>query len=152
MLARSWLKSILVAAFVSTAMPAVAFADDAGARTEKREGKAKGKDRAEAQFPMKAADFKERAEKRIAKIRERVTQHLAERGATADEQKKVLAKFDEGAAKVRAAVDGVTKDGTVTREEAKSVRKVAKDLRPKHAKGHKKGKGKGKEKGGKSDA
>ena len=143
MFARSLLKSVLVAAFISTAIPTVALADESGDRSEQREGKGKGKNKGKdkAHFPMPAAEFKAHAEKRITRVRERMEKHLDKRGASAEERKTALAKLDAGVAKVRAAVEAAAKDGTVTKEEAKDVRKVAREARGEHGKGHKKGHG-----------
>jgi hypothetical protein len=111
---------------------------------------------------MEAAKFKEHIERRITKTRERIAERLERSNAPADVKKAVLDKVDQGAAAVRAAADGAMKDGTVTLDEAKSVRQVAKAQRASvreaakgHLKGHDRGKGHGKGKGrghGKSDA
>jgi hypothetical protein len=54
----------------------------------------------------------------------------------------LLAKFDEGAKQVRDLTEKVCADGTVTKDEAKSVRELARSLRPHHKKGEKGEKGK----------
>jgi len=88
-----------------------------------------------ASFPMPAAAFQTKVNERQAKARE----HMEKRAATlsADEAKALRAKFDAGAAKVNAEVAKATADGTVTKDEAKAVRQVAKEMRGHHGKGGK---------------
>jgi hypothetical protein len=80
-------------------------------------------------------------------MQERVTKRMEERKVPEEKRKEILAKFATTAEQVRAAAKAAGEDGTVTAEEAKGVRKIAKELRGKH-KG-KKGEGKGKK--GKKD-
>jgi hypothetical protein len=84
-------------------------------------------------FPMPAATFKQKVDARQAKARE----HMEKRAAklTADQAKELRAKFDAGAAKINAEVSKATADGTVTKEEADAVRKVAHEARGGHG-GH----------------
>lgn len=90
-----------------------------------------------ASFPMPAAAFKEKVDARQAKARERMEKRAAT--LSAEQAKELRAKFDARAAKVNAEVAKATADGTVTKEEATAVRKVAKEGRGKHGKrGHKK--------------
>ncbi|HTJ81136.1 MAG TPA: hypothetical protein VL400_05410 [Polyangiaceae bacterium] len=153
MFGSSLVKSVVLAAVVSAFVPAVAMADDTAGQA--RHGERAHEKREQAKFPMAAAEFKQKAEARITKFRGKLEKVLEKRGATAEQKKAALAKFDAGAEKVRAAVEVAAKDGTVTKEEAKDVRKVAKEARGdmgKH-KGHGKGHGKGKGKqGNASDA
>lgn len=90
-----------------------------------------GKDKA-ANFPMKAAEFKQKVDARQAKARE----HMEKRASrlSAEEAKQLRAKFDAGVAKVNVEVAKATADGTVTKEEADSVRKVAREAHPHHGK------------------
>ena len=138
-MARSWIKIALVSLGISALVPVYAFADDtaARARVEKKEKGDKAK-----HFPMPAAEFKAKVDGRITKMRARIESKMKEKGVAADKQKTALANFDAGASKVRAAADTAGKDGTVTKEEAKSVHDLAKQLRKDaHPKG---GKAKGK--------
>jgi hypothetical protein len=77
-------------------------------------------DDAKAQFPMPAATFKQHVDARLAKART----HMEERASklSAEEAKQVRAKFDQHVAQVNSEVAKVTADGTVTKEEARSVR------------------------------
>jgi len=135
MFGSSLFKSVVLAAVVSAFVPAVAMADDSNHQARHAEhAKQKGE---KAQFPMTSAAFKEKAEARLTKVRTRMVERLDKRGATAEQKKVALAKFDEGAAKVRAAVEVATKDGTVTKEEAKTVHKIAREARGKDGKGKK---------------
>ncbi len=99
-------------------------------------------ERNKASFPMPAATFKAKVDAREARARG----HLEERAAKlpADQAKDLRAKFDAASAKIGAEVAKATADGTVTKDEADAVRKVAKEVRPrghhgKHAKHAKKG-------------
>ena len=96
---------------------------------------AHGKDDA-ASFPMPAATFKAKVDARQARARERMEQHAAK--LPADQAKDIRAKFDAGLAKVNAEVGKAVADGTVTKEEADAVRKVAKENHLGHG-GHKHG-------------
>lgn len=140
-MSRSWIKIALVSLGISAFVPIYAFAgeSDKSAQAEGRaEKKAKG-DKAK-HFPMTAAKFKEKVEARITKSKERISAKLNEKNVPADKQKAAIAAFDAGATRVRAAADAAGKDGTVTADEAKGVRELAKQLR-KDARG-KLGKGK----------
>lgn len=90
-----------------------------------------------ASFPMPAAAFQTKVNERQAKARE----HMEKRASklSAEEAKELRAKFDAGVVKVNAEVAKATADGTVTKEEAKAVRQVAKELRGGHGHGHHKG-------------
>ncbi|MFO0613410.1 MAG: hypothetical protein U0414_12515 [Polyangiaceae bacterium] len=139
-------------ALVAVAVPVVAFADSANAGQVDEKGEGKGD---KAQFPMAADAFKQKVEARITKARQRLVDHMTKKGVDADKQKEHLDAFDAAAKQVRDAADAAGSDGTVTKEEAKGVRDLAKklhhDAKAKHGKG--KGKGKGKKgKKGSSDA
>ncbi len=172
MSARSMLRSLALVLAVSV-VPATALADDAPAgRSEiaqRGDGAGKGHGKGHGprgekgdrpSFPMKGGDFITHVESKISKIRARVAEKVAERNLPDPVKKQVMAEVDAGAAKVRAAAQKAAADGTVTKEEAKAVREVAKevksDLREKA--GMKKdregrgGRGKGKGKGNKGDA
>ena len=86
---------------------------------------------------MPAADFRTKVETRIGKAREHLTKGMAKREVPADKQKEILAKFEAGASKVRTEVEKVCADGTVTKDEARAVHELARELRG-HKGGHKK--------------
>lgn len=89
-----------------------------------------------ANFPMPAAAFKQRVEARQAKAREHMEKHASK--LPADQAKDLRAKFDAGAAKINDEVNKATADGTVTKEEARAVKQVAREVRPHHGKHAKK--------------
>ena len=117
---------------------------DRGALVE--EGK-----KGEHQFPMTAAEFTALVEKRITNAREHLEKAMNKRGVPEAVQTQVKKDFAAGAVLIRGAVSKAGADGTVTKDEAKDVRKLSKDLKhqamEKYGLGHgKKGKGKGKNK------
>ena len=81
-----------------------------------------------------------------------MTKRLEERNVPDEKRKEVLAKFAATSEQVRAAARAAGEDGTVTADEAKGVRKIAKDLRGKHKGKKGEGKGKGAKKSKGSDA
>jgi len=68
----------------------------------------------------------------------KIVAKMKEKNVPADKQEKILAKFDDGAKQVRDLTEKVCADGTVTKEEAKSVHQLARSLRAEahHKKGH----------------
>ena len=98
---------------------------------------AKGKGDHAKNFPMPAAQFKAKVDKKTAKAKERMEEKA--KGLPADQAKELRAKFDSGIVQINAEVSKATADGTVTLDEAKKVREVAKSVHP-HGKGHGKGK------------
>lgn len=157
-MSRSWIKMGVVALGLSVLVPALAWADASAPATELSEKGEKGKrekGKHEKAFPMEAAKFKEHVEKRIARVKERVTAGMEKHNVPEEKRREVIADLEKGAARIRTAADTAAKDGTVTAEEAKQVRGVAKEVRKEarekyghgKGKGHgKKGKGKGKDK------
>lgn len=118
-------------------VPAFAAPGDAQgnvpAKTQRAEGEKGGK-----HFPMPAAEFKAKVDKRQAKAR----QHMEERASKlpANEAKELRAKFEETLKKVNVEVAKAVADGTVTKEEAHAVRAVS-PHHGKHARHGKKGGG-----------
>lgn len=86
------------------------------------------------QFPMPAAEFKAKVDAKTAKAKQRMEERAKQ--LPADQAKELRAKFDAGTAQVDAEVSKAVADGTVTRDEAKKVREVARSAHPdgKHAK------------------
>lgn len=117
---------------------------------------AEGKDRSaevkkeRPKFPMPAESFNKHIEKRLAKAREHLVKALDKHNVPEATKAQVKKDFDAGAAAVRSLSAKVAADGTVTKEEAKEVRVLAKDLkekaRTKAGLPKWKGKGKGKDK------
>lgn len=143
MMSRSWIKVALVSLGLAS-VPALAFAGDRQEAPVEAGVSAHGK--RDAKFPMKSEKFVEKVDSRLAKLKDRLTKGLEKRDVPEAKRTKVLAKFEEGATKIREAARNAGADGTVTAEEAKEVRAVAKEVRKdlKAARGNGKGKGKGK--------
>jgi len=103
------------------AVPALAAPSPAGAGNEPAKSqRAHDKGDWEKKFPMAAADFKAKVDKRLTKARARMEEKA--KGLNADQAKELRAKFDADVAKVNADVAKAVADGTVTLDEAKSVR------------------------------
>lgn len=125
MLSGKWVKVALVGLGLAVVPASFAFADSGSSSAKAIND---GGDKAK-KFPMPAAEFQKNVEARIAKRKDKLTEKMAERKVPADKQREVLAEFDAGAAKVRAAATQAGKDGTVTLDEAKEVHKIAKEQR-----------------------
>ncbi|MCK6591103.1 MAG: hypothetical protein L6Q76_26420 [Polyangiaceae bacterium] len=113
---------------------------------------AEGKDRSaevkkQRKFPMPAESFNKLIEKRLTKAREHLVKALDKRNVPEATKVQATKDFDAGAAAVRSLSAKVRADGTVTKEEAKQVRDLAKDLKQKAREKYGIGKGKGKNKG-----
>lgn len=117
---RSVITAALVAVATLVAVPA--FAESGG--------------HAKSTFPMPAAAFKQKVDTRMAKARQRMEARAS--SLPAEEAKALRAKFDAAVANVNAEVAKATADGTVTKEEAKAVRRAS----PHHGKHARKGKSK----------
>jgi hypothetical protein len=135
---RSWFRTVLVATSLSIALaPATVFADDTRGEQPAAKGKAKGKGKGkgegkkEHQFPMKAEAFRDMVEKRIAHAREKLDRVLERKEVPDALRTQIKKDFEDGATAVRTAATRVSADGTVTKDEAKQVRDLAKDLKKK---------------------
>lgn len=84
-----------------------------------------GKD-GKSNFPVAAATFQQKVTARETKARARMEERASK--MSAQDAQALRAKFDAGVAKVNAEVAKATADGTVTKDEAKAVRQVAKEL------------------------
>lgn len=135
---RSFVRPLFVAlslAFATTAA-APAFADNTGddaseqAKEKGKHGKGKGKGKGkDLKFPVDAEKFSKHVDTRIVRVKDKLSGALTKHGIAEAEKAKILKQFDDGAATVRAAVKVAAKDGQVTKEEAKNVRGLVKDLR-----------------------
>jgi hypothetical protein len=128
--------------FAIAAAPMTAFAgskDNAAAETKKRPS-----------FPMTAESFNKLIEKRITHVRERLDKMMKDHKVPDATQAQIKKDFDAGAAAVRAAAAKAGADGSVTKDEAKQVKDLAKDLKQKAREKYMPGKGKdsGKDKKG----
>lgn len=107
------------------AVPALAAEGDAPKAAEA------GKD---AKFPMPAGEFRAKVTVRVDKAKERLESRAAK--LSAEQAKEMRSRFEANLAKIKVEVDRVTADGTVTKDEAKDVRRVTRALRGHHGKGH----------------
>jgi hypothetical protein len=107
-----------------------AFADDGGkadAARIREDGSEHAKH--EKHFPMEAARFDKMVEHRIEHARAHLEKTIADRKVSDAVAKEMRTDFETGVVAVRAVVTRVEADGTVTKEEAKEVRDLAKELR-----------------------
>jgi hypothetical protein len=95
-------------------------------------------------FPMPADAFKKRANERLAKWKSKMEDAIKAKAIPEARAKEMRARFAEASGKINEAVNKAAADGTVTKEEAKEVRRVAKEARPHHGKKHGHGRGKAK--------
>ena len=107
---------------VLMAVPASALAGEKG-------------DHPKMKFPVAGAEFRAKVSGHQAKHKERMERRLAEKKVPADKAKEVRDRAAQIEAKVNAKVSEVIKDGTVTKDEAKAVREVARAGRPPHKHG-----------------
>ncbi|NUP06795.1 MAG: hypothetical protein HOW73_12140 [Polyangiaceae bacterium] len=149
-----WMKVALVALGLSVVPVSYALADNGDAAVA--QGAKDGKKGNKKHFPMNGDQFVEKVDARMAKSKTRIDAKLDHKKVPADKQKEILSEFDRGSAKIHAAAVVAAKDGTVTADEAKSVRSLAKETRKamrekygiaKEGKGEGKGKKKGHKKG-----
>lgn len=99
-------------------------------------GRAEHHAEADKKFPMPAADFQQHVAARQEKARARMEEHIAKEKLAEDKANEVRARFAAGVAKINEKVTAVCADGTVTLDEAKEVRAIAKAVHPHHHKPH----------------
>lgn len=96
----------------------------------------------DAQFPMKAAEFQAKVDAHLARARQHLDRKIEHKKLDAEQAKELRAKLDAATTAVRAEAAKAEADGVVTKEEAKQVRHVFRELAPhgKHARhGHRDG-------------
>jgi hypothetical protein len=85
----------------------------------------------ESAYPMKAESFKKLVDGRVDRLKGHLEKGLEKRSLS-PEQKAEIEKAMDGAIKeLNAAVDKVSSDGVVTRDEAKQVKDLSEQLRSK---------------------
>jgi hypothetical protein len=85
----------------------------------------------ESAYPMKAETFKKLVDGRVDRLKGHMEKGLEKRSLS-PEQKAEIEKAMDGAIKeLHAAVDKVTNDGVVTRDEAKQIKDLSEQLRTK---------------------
>jgi hypothetical protein len=85
-------------------------------------------ERGDKKFPMKADEFKKHVAERVGKAREFMEKRISKKNVGADKAKEIREKFNAGVARINKKVDEVSADGSVTKDEAKEVRDLFKDL------------------------
>lgn len=96
------------------------------------------------EFPMDGKAFTKLIEERIAHAKKKMGHVLEKREVPEAVKKQAEEVFDARAKELRVALEKATADGTVTKEEARAVRDLARSLRPKGKHPHPEGKGKDK--------
>lgn len=140
---RTIVRSVTVAlALTLVAAPLTAHAEGRAQNTHRKDGKGGKAGKHEKHFPMKADEFKDMVEKRIAHGRDRLDKMLKERNVPDAVKTQVKKDYEDGATAVRALAAKVQADGTVTKEEAKQVRVLSKELKQKAREKYNLGKGK----------
>jgi len=115
----------LALAFAATPLAASADEKAPAPKVQKIDKKKHGK----GEFPIEAAKFDEIVEKRITAARAHMEEMLANHPVPEAMKAQIRKDFEAGAVAIRAAAKEAGKDGKVTRDEAKDVRKLAKDLK-----------------------
>jgi hypothetical protein len=80
-------------------------------------------------YPATAAAFRARVTERIADARARMERHIADQKIGREQAEALRTRFQAAVVELGAKVDAVCSDGTVTVDEAKAVRALAKVLR-----------------------
>lgn len=82
-------------------------------------------------FPMKAEEFRKMVEQRVERIKSHIERAMSKHSLPAPQRAEVNKAVDTAVKEVHGAVDKVTADGVVTRDEAKQVKAIANQLRDK---------------------
>lgn len=150
------------ARLASAVIAAAIFVVPASAMAVTKHGKAVPK--AESAFPMKADLFKKIVDGKIGKMKGHFQKGMKKRSLSHHQKADLDKSLESALNELHSAVDKVSADGVVTKDEAKQVKrvsdqlrsKVREELRGKHAstkaKGHKPAKGKVAKKAGKKAA
>ncbi|WP_394839967.1 hypothetical protein LVJ94_24055 [Pendulispora rubella] len=99
--------TVVLSLLLTGALAVPAFADDKGPADV---------------FPMKAAEFQQKVEDRIAKHKAHLEERITNDKVDATKAKEMRDRFDAHTAQVRAALATAVQDGVVTKEEAQAVR------------------------------
>ena len=134
------------------AVAALAFPLSAQAETRAPEGH---HDAHEAAYPMKASAFKKLVSGRVDHLKGHLEQGLSKRSLSPEQKSEIDKAMDSAVKELHAAVDKVSADGVVTRDEAKQIKvlsdqirsKMRAELKGKHASAKAKGQKPGKHKG-----
>jgi hypothetical protein len=80
-------------------------------------------------FPMKAEAYKKLVDGRIEKLKGHLEQGLEKRSLSSEQKSEIEKSMDGAIKELHAAVDKVSADGTVTRDEAKHIKDLSEKLR-----------------------
>lgn len=101
-----------------SALVALSLFASASAFAGEKDGKGK------ANFPMPAAEFQQKVDARLVKHRAKMEEHIKSKNLDATKAKEKRDAFDARAAKIQAAAKVAEADGTVTADEATTVREA----------------------------
>jgi hypothetical protein len=90
-----------------------------------------GHHRHEVAFPMKADSFKKLVDVRVDQLKGHLEQGLSRRSLSVEQKAEIEKTMDGAVKELHAAVDKVSADGTVTRDEAKQIKALSEQLRSK---------------------
>jgi hypothetical protein len=77
-------------------------------------------------YPMPAAEYKQKAEQRIARYKERLEQHMTQQKLDATTRESARKRLIALETELRALVAKLAKDGTITLAEANQVKQLGK--------------------------
>jgi hypothetical protein len=85
--------------------------------------------RREIAYPMKAETFKKMVDGRADRLKGHLEKGLEKRSLSPDQKAEIEKAMDAALKELRAAVDKVSADGVVTRDEAKQIKDLSDQLR-----------------------
>jgi hypothetical protein len=85
----------------------------------------------ESAFPMKADSFKKLVDGRVDQLKGHLEQGLSRRSLTTEQKAEIEKSMDGAVKELHLAVDKVSGDGIVTRDEAKQIKAMSEQLRTK---------------------
>jgi hypothetical protein len=85
----------------------------------------------ESAYPMKAETFKKLVDGRIDRLKGHLDKGLEKRSLSPEQKGEILKAMDGALKDLHAAVDKVSADGVVTRDEAKQIKDLSEQLRSK---------------------
>jgi hypothetical protein len=85
----------------------------------------------ESAYPMKAETYKKMIDGRVDRLKGHLEKGLEKRSLTAEQKSEIEKAMDGALKELHAAVDKVSADGVVTRDEAKQIKDLSDQLRSK---------------------
>jgi hypothetical protein len=83
----------------------------------------------ESAYPMKAESFKKLVDSRVEHLKGHLEQGLSKRSLSPEQKAAIEKSMDSTLKQLHAAVDKVSGDGVVTRDEAKQIKDLSEQLR-----------------------